>query len=101
MRRGAASEGQLVAPAEARLRPIRLAKEEAPGTGEGVPRQRSFTSKWRAAHRTPMSLDSLDVPTAMAALHAAWAEMRAVALRLEPVVERGEMGPWECGLAQL
>jgi hypothetical protein len=48
-----------------------------------------------------MSLDPLDVPAAMAALHAAWAEMRAVALRLEPLVERGETGPWECGLAQL
>jgi hypothetical protein len=51
-----------------------------------------------------MSLDPLDVPAAMAALHAAWAEMRALALRLEPLeplVQRGEMGPWECGLAQL
>jgi hypothetical protein len=48
-----------------------------------------------------MSLDPLDVPAAMAALHSAWAEMRALALRLEPLVQRGEMGPWECGLAQL
>jgi hypothetical protein len=48
-----------------------------------------------------MSLDPLDVPAAMAALHLAWAEMREVCLRWEPVVERGEMGPYQCGLAQL
>jgi hypothetical protein len=48
-----------------------------------------------------MSLDPLDVPAAMAALHSAWAEMREVCLQLEPVVERGEMGAYQCGLAQL
>lgn len=40
-----------------------------------------------------MSLDPLDVPAAMAALHSAWAEMREVCLQLKPLVERGEVGP--------
>jgi hypothetical protein len=48
-----------------------------------------------------MSAEPPDVAVIMAALHSAWAEMRELALRLDGVVDRGEMNPWECGLAAL
>ncbi len=48
-----------------------------------------------------MSLDPLDVPAAMAALRAAWAEMREIALKLEGYVERGEATEGSSGLKAL